>query len=71
MNRLRIQGLAAISSAALLVFSMFMWSRPRPNIEESLSASGLVPVLGSLTRHGLSGIFPAHVPDRLTQIERP
>jgi hypothetical protein len=64
-------GLANGLCAALVLFSIVMWSRPRPSIEEALAGSRLVPVLRSVQGCGLGGIFPEQVPERLEQLERP
>jgi hypothetical protein len=66
-----VLGFANGLCAALVLFSIAMWSRPRPAIEEALASSRLVPVLRSVHGSGLSGIFPEQVPERLEQLERP
>ena len=57
--------------ASLVIFSIVIWSHPRPSGEESLAESRLVPVLRTAADHGLAGVLPVHVPLRMTELERP
>lgn len=57
--------------AALILFSTFLWWRPRPDAEESLAGSRLLPVLGVATDQGLAPLFPDCVPQRLHDFEHP
>jgi len=56
---------------ALVLFSIAMWSHPRPSIEEALASSRLLPVLRSVHGSGLTALFPEQVPERLAELERP
>jgi hypothetical protein len=57
--------------AAVLLFSMAIWSTPRPTIEDQAAGSALVPVLGAAYEHGLERVLPEHVPERVSQLGRP
>ena len=66
-----VLGLANGALAALLLFSMAIWSTPRPTYEDAVAGSRLVPVLDWAYGHGGERMFPEHVPERLSPLRRP
>lgn len=56
---------------ALVLFSIAMWSRPRPAVEDALAESRLLGVLKAAKENGMGGLLPQHVGDRVSQLERP
>jgi hypothetical protein len=57
--------------AALLVFSILLWSAPRPAVEETLAESRLSSALRVAEEARLGPLFPDRLPRRLVQLERP
>jgi uncharacterized membrane protein required for colicin V production len=57
--------------ASLLLFSMAIWSSPRPSVEDAIASSRLVPVLRCAHENGFSWLFDERLGERLTQLQRP
>lgn len=64
-------GAANGSLLALVVFSILLWSSPRPSVEESLAESALAHTLRATEGPALAPLLPDRLPRRLEQLERP